>query len=402
MNSPILKLTAPWLHDGRSLHRNKVLVIGKLGKVLDLIPREDAGEEIQRFEGILCPGFVNAHCHLELSHLKSALPEHTGLVPFLTAVMQTRNNTTNELIVKSAEAAESFMFDQGIVAVGDISNNTDSLAIKQQGKLFYHTFIEAIGVSGSRATNSFGHTEQTAKPFRQSGLACSITPHAPYSVSEKLFDLINEADPKAIISIHNQESPEEDLLYKGKASRFYQLYRTLQIDATSFRPTGKSSLQSWLPHFTHRQKMILVHNTFTAEEDILFAQASQHKVYWCLCPNANYYIEKAMPPVDRLLKHKANIVLGTDSLASNHQLSIFEEIKTLQSHFPQLSLNELLTWATINGAEALGCANRFGSFEMGKKPGVVNIFPVREINGMPVIMNKKSKALRINSEAILK
>jgi cytosine/adenosine deaminase-related metal-dependent hydrolase len=138
-----------------------------------------------------------------------------------------------------------------------------------------------------------------------------------------------------------------------------------------------------------------VHNTFTREADILFAEASPHRVFWCLCPNANAYIENCMPPVDLLLKHRAKIVLGTDSLASNHQLSILEEIKTLQVHFPDLLLEEILSWATSNGAGALDCQDQFGSFEAGKYPGIVNIFPAGEKNGLPALTGE-AKAQRVN------
>jgi cytosine/adenosine deaminase-related metal-dependent hydrolase len=103
----------------------------------------------------------------------------------------------------------------------------------------------------------------------------------------------------------------------------------------------------------------------------LFAKASGKKIAWCFCPNANLYISDQLPAIDLFIKNDAEIVLGTDSLASNHQLSILEEIKTIARNFPDISKDQLLRWATINGAKALQMENLLGSFEKGKQPGVI-------------------------------
>lgn len=121
--------------------------------------------------------------------------------------------------------------------------------------------------------------------------------------------------------------------------------------------------------------MILVHNTFTAEEDIVFAldHAKEHLsgIHFCICANANLYIENRMPPIDRLIKNKAEIVLGTDSYSSNWQLSIASEIRTIRKELPEIPLQLMLQWATINGARALERDDVLGSFEPEKKPGIV-------------------------------
>jgi cytosine/adenosine deaminase-related metal-dependent hydrolase len=117
-----------------------------------------------------------------------------------------------------------------------------------------------------------------------------------------------------------------------------------------------------------------VHNTYTEEEDILFAKEHAVKyglrLVYCLCPNANLYIEDALPPVDLFLKHECTIVLGTDSYSSNWRLSIATEIATLCKHFPHLHLETMLTWATANGADALAWKH-LGRLAPGLKPGVI-------------------------------
>jgi cytosine/adenosine deaminase-related metal-dependent hydrolase len=123
--------------------------------------------------------------------------------------------------------------------------------------------------------------------------------------------------------------------------------------------------------------MLLVHNTFIPESDIDFAidYAREHLsgLHFCLCVNANRYIENRLPPIKMLIEHGAHLVLGTDSYSSNWQLSIAEEIRTIRTSFPEIPLTTVLQWATINGAQALGRDDSLGSFEKGKQPGVVEI-----------------------------
>ncbi len=157
----------------------------------------------------------------------------------------------------------------------------------------------------------------------------------------------------------------------------------MKIDNAHHLPSGRTSLQSYFHHLQEADKIILVHNTFTTEEDIDYVMKGgaesvqqpttnhQPQTFFCLCPNANLFIEGVLPPVELLRTNGCAIVLGTDSLASNWSLNLLDEIKTLRNYHPQLSLEEMLRWATINGAKALGMDDVLGSFEKGKKPGAV-------------------------------
>ncbi|MEI6811133.1 MAG: amidohydrolase family protein, partial [Candidatus Nomurabacteria bacterium] len=94
----------------------------------------------------------------------------------------------------------------------------------------------------------------------------------------------------------------------------------------------------------------------------------------CLCPNANLYIENKLPPIELLLKHDATIILGTDSYASNGQLNILEEIKTIQQENSfNIPTATILQWATLNAATVFGWDDELGSFDTGKQPGIVHI-----------------------------
>ena len=128
------------------------------------------------------------------------------------------------------------------------------------------------------------------------------------------------------------------------------------------------------------QNILLVHNTFTTQSDIDFSfeqsRRTNQQIYWCLCANANLYIENKLPQIDLYINHNCQVVLGTDSYSSNWQLSMAKEVKAIHTNYPQIPLSTILQWATINGAKALRWDDILGSFEKGKKPGVTLIDPI--------------------------
>jgi cytosine/adenosine deaminase-related metal-dependent hydrolase len=366
-----------------------VLVTGEGGKVQAILSAAEAGDGVEEWPGLLSPGFINCHCHLELSHMKGMIPEKTGLVGFLLSVMQGRGaarEDAGERKLAAMAAAEEAMLQDGIVAVGDICNTTDSLGQKKAGNLRYHNFIEALGFSEPAAVERYDSSRKVFNAFAEAYSlpieANSLAPHAPYSVSSRLFGLIAGFPGNHLLTIHNQESEAENDFFLSGGGDFLRLYEALGLDTSFFRGTGKRSLESWLPHFYRNQSLILVHNVATSEEDLCFARdrrpdetlpAMRPDLFFCLCPNANLYIGGQLPDVDLLMRYDCRIVLGTDSLASNHRLSILEEMKTLQRQFPGLPTTTLLQWATLNGAQALQLDSVLGSFEPGKQPGVLLI-----------------------------
>jgi cytosine/adenosine deaminase-related metal-dependent hydrolase len=372
-----------------------VLITTEDGTVADLVPETEAGYDIERFAGLLSPGFINAHCHLELSHLAGLVPAGTGLVDFLLQVVQKRDSVQVDIqqAIRNADAA---MEAAGIVAVGDICNTIDTLEVKRESGIAWTNFVEVLSFRDETAAERVAHYTRVRDSFRtlddpgyrgKRMPRASLVPHAPYSISPRSFRLINEASRGEVISMHNQETPAEDELYRTGQGDFRRLFGFFGNDTPPNPVTGQSSLRSTLPYFTGGQTMLLVHNTCTTEEDLLYAQTiareSSLALYYCLCPNANLYIENRLPPVKSLLETGAQIVLGTDSLSSNYQLSIAEEIKTLRAHFPSVPLETMLGWATLGGARALKREDRLGSFEKGKRPGVVllddNLIPTRII-----------------------
>lgn len=331
--------------------------------------KEVSDQSIIKHKGIITPGFVNAHCHLELSHLKGKFAKHTGLVSFIKNVIGNRQEHEKE-ILKAMQEADLEMKRNGIVAVGDIVNNALSKEIKTKSTLYYHTFVEILCFEPEKAQEVFREGLALCESFGD--LPSSITPHAPYSVCKELFRFLKQLHnpERNLISIHNQETEEENKFYRYKSGAFVEFYQSLQRDISFFKAQARDSLQSIVPLLPKKQPVMFVHNTYTNMKDIFFVDRFGGDITWCLCPNANLYIENRLPKIDLFLNQDNPITLGTDSLASNDKLCILSELLTLHQHFAALNFEETIKWATINGAKYLGIDDTYGSIEKGKKPGL--------------------------------
>jgi cytosine/adenosine deaminase-related metal-dependent hydrolase len=302
------------------------------------------------------------------------------LIPFLLDVVGKRDFPM-EVILDKIEKAEEEMWKGGIMAVGDIGNTAYTLSTKLKSNILWNNFVEVLSFSDDKASQMIEHYTGVLAEFEKANTAnqhhfkSSIVPHAPYSISKNTFNMINEMTSNKVISIHNQENPAEDELYISGTGDYMNFLGKFGFEKSPFPITGMTSLRSYLPAFNRNQRMLLVHNTFITEEDVHFAiNYSKEKlagIHFCLCVNANLYIENKMPPIKMLMHNDAHIVLGTDSYSSNWQLSIAAEIKAIRKNIPTIPLQTILQWATINGAKALERDDVLGSFEKGKKPGVV-------------------------------
>ncbi len=343
-----------------------VIELDDQGTILNIRPsrlHEQEEEQLEFYSGIIVPGFINVHCHLELSHLKGKIPKNTGLTSFVTAIMQSRKdysisqNLMYDLLVK--------MEQLGTVALGDISNTGDSIEAKIKSDLLCYSFIELFGQDPLKADLIWNKGKLLLEQFRGKQLNANLSPHACYSLSNPLWEQFKQSDfSNNTMSIHHQESLEEISLSEqkvhGNSSEDMHLAGTVSLN---FNTLPKAA------------RYLLIHNTFSTKEDLsrLAHHLPEHQLFFGLCPNANLYIENRLPEILIQERDHFNLCIGTDSLASNDQLSILEELKTLTAHFPELRLEELINWACLNGAKSLGLDDKLGSFEIGKRPGIVLI-----------------------------
>lgn len=351
-----------------------VVIVDETGQILQIDKRENhdpASLEIHR--GVLTPGFINTHCHLELSHMKGKVDTGTGLLPFLQSVVAFRDFPM-EVILDAIERADREMYEAGIVAVGDISNKMDTAACKSKSPIRYYTFVEMFDFLQDELTDELTrqYDDVYAGQSNGNGNRKSAVPHAPYTVSPTLFQKINRLNESRdiTVSIHNQETVHEDALFLRKAGGFVDFYQSFNFPLDHFEAPGQTSIHYAMKHMDPTCRTLFVHNTLTGPEDIRAAQAWSDRVYWATCANANLFIENRLPYYKHFMDTGARMTIGTDSLTSNWRLSVLEEMKTIARYQSYVSFETLIRWATLNGAEALGFQDTLGSIEPGKTPGL--------------------------------
>ena len=352
--------------------RMGIITAGDDGTIINV---EDTGgslkesEPVEFYNGIVIPGFVNCHCHLELSHLKGTIARRTGLGGFLAELQQIRKSSP-EKIISAASEADRAMYDEGIVLCADICNNSLTFSIKKNSKISYINLLEVFATDPGQAETRINEVVKLSEESERQQLPFSIVPHTVYAVSLPLFRLIKERTAEnRVTSIHFMETEGEEAFVKEHSGPLMETFRKAGFVADKLLTPG-NCVSAILDEVTPSGSLILVHNTF-AERAMVNRINQRGNVYWCLCPNANLYIENRMPPVTMLAGEGCDIVTGTDSLASNGSLSILSELMTIQEHFPSISLTDMISWATINGARALRQEDTYGKIEPGKKPGLL-------------------------------
>lgn len=358
-------------NDGPPLQKHMIVLDGS--RIVDIGPVH-SDVPVEFYKGIITPGFVNAHCHLELSHLKGAIPPGTGLIEFIKGVVSLREYP-KDTIYESAGRADKEMWENGIVAVGDICNKTDTIGVKQNSPVRYYNFVESFDfLQAHKASQVFKEAKEVYDQFEKyfGPGSVSMVPHAPYSVSPELFALINahNAGSKKILSIHNQELLAEDELFLRKTGGFVEFYQSIGISLDHFVATGDTSVAYCLDHIDAPHPLLLVHNTMSGRDDIERVQQKSASIYWVTCPNANLYIEGRLPDYDKFINAGADICIGTDSLSSNWSLSIISEMQAISKHRSDISALEIIKWGTINGAKALGMDDELGILSAGRSPGI--------------------------------
>ena len=344
--------------------------VDESGMIIDMgaLP---AGEQAVALKGLLVPGFVNAHCHLELSGLAGTVSENTGMAGFVQQLLSARQELSDEEAEKAAGDAMDIAYESGTVAFGDICNGPLSIKAKRiRPHIFTHSFIELLGMDAEKAGLILENGKTLAGSFGD--LVHSLTLHAPYSISPPLRDKFAQTDIR-LRSFHLYESREEVDLFLGKGgglSRFLQ--KIPAYNSFAFPPGDPASYL--LKNTNLDASMLWVHLAEIKASRLAGLATHFPKAYACLCPRANYYIHRSVPDADmfqRIMPER--ICIGTDSLAGNFSLNMLEEVAHLQQHFPHIKLHTLLKWATTNGAAALGIDDQYGTFVPGTRPGLVHI-----------------------------
>ncbi len=339
------------------------------------------GEEIT--PGALAPGFVNGHCHIELSHLHGKFRKGTGMAGFIDQINELRDWAGREEKTRLVKVWMDEMWAAGVSAMADISNDDASFEVKKYHDMYTRTFLEVFGSEPHMCEGVMAEVTALNELADKAGIDAAPTPHSCYTMSPELLSASAAAGlAKGFLSYHSQESQEEeDLLRTGTGA----MYENRKRSGMSTPPvTGESSLKYFLQRLAaaadapYEQHILLVHNVCLEQEDIEAAKEKMKNVFWAICPLSNIFIHNALPPVGLMRENGLDIMLGTDSLSSNDDLDMVKEMYCLHANFPEVPMAEIITWATLNGARFLAKEDVMGSLETGKRPGIVRINNVDE------------------------
>ena len=254
---------------------------------------------VEFHNGIIIPGFVNCHCHLELSHMKGSIAQGSSLGGFIIRVRNTRDNNSENNIV-SAYSADNEMYSEGIVLCADICNTSLSFAIKKESRISYVNLLEVFGIDAEKAGRRLDEIVKVAETAEEMNLPFSMVPHSAYSMSLSLLRLLREkSDNNKVTSVHFMETPGEKAFLENHSGPLMDSYKLSGLIPSRLE-TVKSHVDAVLNEITLSGNLILVHNTFADRETIRKINERKN-LFWCLCPNSNIYIENKIPPLDLLL-----------------------------------------------------------------------------------------------------
>jgi len=337
-----------------------------------------AGEGDTIIEGALVPGFVNAHCHLELSYMWKLFRKGTGMAGFIDQINALRDTKPMEEKLADIDFRLDQMLGRGVVAMADISNCEDSFAAKSKSRMYTRTFLEVFGTEPEDCDSVMDGVRNLARRAAEYGIDAAPTPHSCYTMSPELLTASSAEGLKSgFLSFHSEESDEEEEMVRFGRGPMWDNRRAAGMSTPPV--TGTSSLLYFLDRLQCaipapiEGNVLLVHEVCMDKEGIDAAKSVLRHPFVALCPLSNIYIHNALPPVPLMRREGLKLTIGTDSLSSNDDLDMVAEVFCLQKNFPEVPVGEILSWACKGGAEFLGKEDMLGTFTPGKRPGVVLI-----------------------------
>ena len=325
---------------GVVLKDNIVLDVGGYKTLLKIYPE---AKRVVFYGGVLFPGFVNAHVHLELGYMKGKLPKKKGFVEWLKAIMALRKDElSNGIIVNGMKDGVEELKKSGVSAVGDISNTLLSVGVLKESMPDSKVFYENYSLKRERACE----VKERLENLRVDDKMVSLTPHSIYSSHPCLMEYL--CSRSSLMSIHFLESYGEIGFFHGKGELFNFLSELGLIDESSIFRDHWDFLERC---GCLKRGALFVHCVYAQRED--FGRIKELDGTVCLCLRSNDYITGELPNVYEILESGVNVAIGTDSLASNVDLNFLEELKFIKNKFPLLDAQTIFGWSVLGGAKAL-------------------------------------------------
>jgi cytosine/adenosine deaminase-related metal-dependent hydrolase len=357
----VLPITGPPLRDGRvAVHDRRVAWVGREGD-----PRAPVGRLRDLGPGILLPGLVNAHCHLELSHLAHRVPFGSGFVPWIEGVVASRGLFGEEVVRSAAGAAVRFLEERGTAAVGDVSNALGHLDLLAASRLSAVAFLELLAWDPGKADSALCWAEErlaAVAPTLRPGLDVRLAAHAPHSCSPALLRRLVERG--GLAAIHLAESPDETAFLSNGSGDWPAFLDRRSLGHVAFSPPAVSPVR-------YAEGLGLLHSRLVAAHGVQVDAAdravlSRRGVHVVLCPRSNRNLGVGTADLPALLAAGVRLALGTDSLASVETLDVLEDAALLHRSFPSVEPAAIVRMATLGGAEALGF-DELGAIAPGRR-----------------------------------
>lgn len=340
-------------------------------------------EEIQALAGIdkiidlgnaaILPGIINIHTHLDLTNLHNRIKPTTNFTHWVFQIVGARIRWKEEDYISSIEKGIELCVESGVTTVADIANAEYSFSVLKKSPLRKVVYKEVIDLNPDHAEDVLKKTQSELSAIIPDNLlSTGLSPHAPYSVSKELYQEIAQyaVETGTPVCTHIAETQDEiEFLTKGTGS-FPAFLRQIRALPDNWKAPGLTPI-----HYLNETEIlgnhpVLIHCNYVTDEEISVIKFSGASV--AFCPRSHHFFGHANHPVQKLLDAGINVGLGTDSLASNHSLSILDEMKFLSLHH-SIPPKTLLTMATINGAKALGLDFKIGQIKEGLEADLCGI-----------------------------
>lgn len=301
--------------------------------------------------GVLMPGLVNAHCHLELSYLAGKLSARGGFVPWVESVVAARGSAPEAAVEAAAETAIAALAANGTVAVADVSNTLLTVPLLRASGLRALVLHELLGWDPAGARSIHDAARARIAPFDgHPRVRVDLAAHAPHSVSPELLGLLVEGGGPA--AIHLAESRDEESFLRDGSGEWGAFLERRGLAHVAFTPPGVSPVAYAHAAGVLHPRLIAAHCVQGAAGD--HALLARHGVHAVLCPRSNANLGVGVPPLSGLIAAGVNLCVGTDSLASVDTLDVLDDVVALHRAFPRVGASMLVRMATANGARALG------------------------------------------------
>jgi len=370
----VLPITEPPIRNGWvAVDRDRIVAFGR--------PAAESRTQIaeQNLGAVaLLPGLVNAHTHLELSHMRDEVPPAPDFVSWIRDVVVARRrrpDARSDEIMRGVAAGIREAIDCGTVLVGDISNTLaafEPLAASALGGVLFYELIrfsvsdpDGFVEQAQRQIDSLSSTER---------VRVSLAAHAPYSVAPLVLRAIRRAvdrNPFAPYTVHLSESAEEVEFIKSGSGPWRTFLEEIGSWEPAWVPPGRSPVEYLDDTGFLTPRLLAVHGVQMSTSDL--ARLASRGTTLVTCPRSNGHTGAGAPPLEDFYASGVRVAIGTDSLASAPDLNVFAELATMRALAPTLPASVLLESATIQGARALGFEADYGTIEAGKRARLIAV-----------------------------